>query len=157
MNKTNAMRILDQHNIKYEYKEYEYDEDNLGGEHVVEQVNMQPEEVFKTLVAKGAKNKIAVFCIPVANELDLKKAAKALNDKSVEMIHVKDLLDLTGYVRGGCSPIGMKKKYPTFIDETCILFDKIGISAGARGKQLIVNPNDLISIVDGIAIDLVKD
>ena len=122
--KTNAMRILEQAGISYEVREYTYDEDHLGGDHVVAQLGEDPETVFKTLVARGEKKGIMVFCIPVNEELDLKKAAQAAGDKRIEMVHVKELFGLTGYIRGGCSPVGMKKKYPTFIEETALLFEK---------------------------------
>ena len=115
-----------------------------------------PALVYKTLVAKGEKTGINVFCIPVEKELDLKKCAKILNDKKVEMIAVKDLLSLTGYIRGGCSPIGMKKQYPTFIDSSAEKLDKIYVSAGKRGGQIYINPNDLKNFIRGTFKDLVK-
>ena len=111
-NKTNAMRLMDAAKIPYRAVEYEYDESDLGGEHVAAVTGMNPDQVFKTLVARGDKKGILVFCIPVSCTLDLKKAAHAAGDKKVEMIHMKELLGLTGYIRGGCSPVGMKKKYP---------------------------------------------
>jgi Cys-tRNA(Pro)/Cys-tRNA(Cys) deacylase len=154
MIKTNVMRLLDQANIHYRTMEYEVDEDNLAGEHVAEQIHMPTEQVFKTLVAKGEKKGIMVFCIPVNTELNLKKAASFVGDKKIEMIHVKDLLNLTGYIRGGCSPVGMKKRFPTYIDETAILFDEISISAGVRGCQIILSPNDLIPYIQAIQGDL---
>lgn len=157
MVKTNAMRILDKDNIPYETKEYEVDENDLSGEHIANQLGLDCQQVFKTLVARGEKNGIMVFCIPVNEELDLKKASAAVKDKKIEMVHVKELLGLTGYIRGGCSPIGMKKKYPTFIDETAILFDKIYISAGIRGAQLVMNPENIIRFTGAKAIDLVRD
>ena len=112
--------------------------------------------MFKTLVLKGDKTGYLVCCIPVDDELDLKKAAKAAGDKKVEMLPMKDLLSVTGYIRGGCSPIGMKKKFPTFIDETAILYDKIYVSAGQRGLQFIVNPEQLAEFVEAKLVDLVK-
>ena len=115
---------------------------------------MPPEQVFKTLVARGERTGINVFCIPVCFELDLKKAAKAAGDKNMELIHVKELLGLTGYIRGGCSPVGMKKKYPTYIDETCQLYDEIAVSAGVRGHQMIVPPEPLAVLVDAEYADL---
>lgn len=154
MVKTNAMRLLEQAGIKFETKEYEVDESDLSGETVASKVGMDPDSVFKTLVTKGDKNGIAVFCIPVTGELDLKKAAKATGNKKIEMVAVKDLLGLTGYIRGGCSPVGMKKQYPTFIDETAILFDKIAISAGVRGCQMILDPERLTEYVKGTQLDL---
>lgn len=154
MLKTNAMRLLDQAGILYKPIEYEVDENDLSGEHIADMAGMPYEQTFKTLVAKGDKTGVTVFCIPVNCELDLKKAAKASGNKKIEMIHVKELLGLTGYIRGGCSPIGMKKKYPTFIDETCILFDEITVSAGVRGCQLLLNPEKLIEYTDARAYDL---
>jgi Cys-tRNA(Pro)/Cys-tRNA(Cys) deacylase len=157
MVKTNAMRILEKENISFETKEYEVDEDDLSGEHIAKQLGLDCQQVFKTLVARGEKNGIMVFCIPVSEELDLKKASVVVKDKKIEMVHVKELLGLTGYIRGGCSPIGMKKKYPTFIDETAILFEQIYISAGIRGAQLVMNPEDMIRFTDAKAVDLVRD
>lgn len=154
MIKTNAMRLLEQANIKYESKEYEVDESDLSGVHVAIQIGIPAEQVFKTLVARGDKKGYLVFVIPVNTELNLKKAAMAIQDKKVELVHVKELLGLTGYIRGGCSPIGMKKKFPTFIDETAILFDTITISAGVRGCQIIINPEELREYIDGSFCEL---
>ncbi len=117
MKKTNAMRMLEKAGISYEAKEYEYDENDLDGHHVAEYFSLPYENVFKTLVAKGESGEYMVFCLSVDDEVDLKKAARLAGEKRVEMIHVKDLLNVTGYIRGGCSPIGMKKKYRTYIDE----------------------------------------
>jgi Cys-tRNA(Pro)/Cys-tRNA(Cys) deacylase len=156
LNKTNAMRLLDAGKITYRAVEYEYDENDLGGEHVAAVTGMNPDQVFKTLVARGEKQGILVFCIPVSCTLDLKKAAQAAGDKKVEMTHMKELLGLTGYIRGGCSPVGMKKKYPTFIDETAVLYDEIAVSGGARGLQMVLNPEDLIAYADITAVDLVE-
>ncbi|GMU96605.1 Cys-tRNA(Pro) deacylase [Ignavibacterium album] len=155
MNKTNAIRILEAHKIEFDFAEYEVDENDLSGESVAEKIGASYEEVFKTLVAKGDKTGYCVFCIPVNYELDLKKAAKVSGNKSVELIKVKDLFPLTGYVRGGCSPIGMKKQYPTFIDETSQLFDRIFISAGVRGIQIHLNPNDLKNLLNAEFADLI--
>ena len=143
MVKTNAMRLLDKAKIKYDTIEYEIDENDLPGVTIAKKANLDDKMVFKTLVAKGDKTGYLVFCIPVAKEVDLKKAAKISGNKKIEMVHVKDLLGLTGYIRGGCSPIGMKKKFPTFIDESAILFDEISISAGVRGCQLLLNTGDI--------------
>ena len=154
MIKTNVMRLLDQAKISYKTMEYEVDENDLSGEHVAKQIGYPPEQAFKTLVAKGDKKGILVFCIPVNTELNLKKAAAAVGDKKIEMIHVKDLLGLTGYIRGGCSPIGMKKKYPTYLDETAILFEEIAVSAGVRGCQIIINPEQLMKYVNAALFDL---
>ncbi len=152
--KTNAVRIVAQAGITYSEALYEYDENDLNGMHAAEAINMPPEQVYKTLVTKGAKTGIHVFCIPVCCELDLKKAAKAAGDKSIELIPVKDLLGLTGYIRGGCSPVGMKKKYPTHIDELSQLYDQIAVSAGERGHQIILSPVDLAVLVNAEFVDL---
>lgn len=154
--KTNAVRLVEQAKIPCREGFYEYDEKDLNGMHAANAMGMPGEQVFKTLVARGEKTGINVFCIPVCCELDLKKAAKAAGDKNMELIPVKDLLGLTGYIRGGCSPIGMKKKYPTFLDETCILWEEIAVSAGARGHQIILNPEQLAALVDATLIDLIK-
>ncbi len=154
MTKTNAMRLLEAASIEFETAEYEYDEADLSGVHAAKALGLPPEQIFKTLVARGDKTGLLVFCIPVAEELDLKKAATVSGNKKVEMIHVKELIGLTGYIRGGCSPIGMKKKYPTFIDETAILFERIGVSAGARGCQMLLAPDDLIDYVYATPTDL---
>ena len=147
MNKTNAMRMLEAAGTAFRTAEYEVDESDLSGMHVANQLGQPPEQVFKTLVLKGEKKGYLVCCIPVNEELDLKKAAKAFGDKKVEMLPLKDLLGVTGYIRGGCSPVGMKKKFPTIIDETAILFDEIAVSAGVRGAQIIIEPNALCEFV----------
>lgn len=154
MNKTNAVRMLEAAKVNFRTAEYTVDENDLSGMHVAEQLGQPPEQVFKTLVLKGEKKGYLVCCIPVDRELDLKKAAKAAGDKKVEMIPMKDLLSVTGYIRGGCSPVGMKKKFPTYIDETAILFDEIAVSAGVRGGQIIINPDDLCNYVEGEYVDL---
>jgi len=155
MNKTNAMRLLDAAKIPYKTAEYEVDENDLSGIHVAEQLGQPAEQVFKTLVLKGERTGFFVCCIPVDKELDLKKAAKAAGDKKAEMLPLKDLLPTTGYIRGGCSPIGMKKKFPTFIDETAELFDEIAVSAGVRGAQIIVNGGTLAEYLGAKFADLV--
>lgn len=154
MNKTNAMRQLDKAKIDYNPIEYDVDENDLSGMHIANQTGLDPNLMFKTLVAKGDKRGPLVFCIPVNAELDLKKCAKAAGDKRVELIAVKELLGLTGYIRGGCSPIGMKKKFPTFIDETAVLFDEITVSAGVRGCQLMLNREKLIEFIEAEIFDL---
>lgn len=154
MNKTNAMRILDSAKIKYTPYEYVPDDNDLTGVHIAEQIGLNPDFVFKTLVAKGDKNGISVFCIPCAMELDLKKCARVTGDKKIELLPVKELLANTGYIRGGCSPIGLKKPYPTYIDETCQLFDKITVSAGIKGCQLMLNPDELINLLGMTCADL---
>ena len=143
MNKTNVMRLLDAAKLRYRAVQYDYDESDLSGLHAAAAIGMPPEQIFKTLVARGEKRGYLVFCIPVCCELDLKKAAKAAQDKKVDLIHVRELLPLTGYVRGGCSPIGMKKPFPTFLDETAQLYDEIGVSAGCRGCQILLSPDAL--------------
>ena len=152
--KTNAVRLVQQAKIPCREVFYEFDEKDLSGIHAAEATGMPPEQVFKTLVARGEKTGINVFCIPVCCELDLKKAAKAAGDKNMELVAVKELLNLTGYIRGGCSPVGMKKKYPTFVDETCILWEKIAVSAGARGHQMIVPPEELAALVNAKMADI---
>lgn len=152
--KTNAVRLIQQAKIPCREAFYDYDESDLSGMHAAEAVGMPPEQVFKTLVARGDRTGIHVFCIPVCCELDLKKAAKAAGDKKIEMVAVKELLGLTGYIRGGCSPVGMKKKYPTYLDETCILWEEIAVSAGARGHQVILSPEDLANITDSTITEL---
>lgn len=153
--KTNAVRIVQQAGIPCREEFYEFDEKDLNGNHAAEAIGKPAEEVFKTLVARGERTGINVFCIPVCFELDLKKAAKAAGDKNMVMVPVKELLALTGYVRGGCSPVGMKKKYPTFIDETCQLYDEIAVSAGARGHQMLLPPEPLAKLVDAEFVDLI--
>ena len=152
--KTNAIRLIQQAGIPYREAFYEFDEKDLSGIHAAHAVGIPPEQVFKTLVLHGDKTGINVFCIPVCCELDLKKAAKASGNKKVELVPVKELLSITGYIRGGCSPVGMKKKYPTYVDETCILWEEISISAGARGHQMILSPDQLIDYIEGKYVDL---
>ncbi len=154
--KTNAMRLLEQAGISYKTAKYDVDESDLSGVHAAQVLGVESEVVFKTLVARGDKQGISVFCIPVDQELDLKKCACVTGDKKIEMLHVKDLLANTGYIRGGCSPIGMKKSYPTYIDETAQLFDEIYISAGQRGHQIIIAPDVLASFVHARFVDLIK-
>lgn len=152
--KTNAVRLVQQAGIPCREGFYEFDENDLNGNHAAEAIGFPPEQVFKTLVARGERTGINVFCIPVCCELDLKKAAKAAKDKNMELVHVKELLGLTGYIRGGCSPVGMKKKYPTYFDETCILWDEIAVSAGERGHQMIVPPEALTELVNAQLVDI---
>ena len=157
MTKTNAMRMLDKAKIAYEALEYTVDENDLSGVTIARQVGLDCAMVFKTIVAKGDKTGPVVMCIPVDKEIDLKKAAKASSNKSVEMVHVKDLLGLTGYIRGGCSPVGMKKKFPTFIEESCMNFEKITVSAGIKGCQLLLCRKDLVSFTDATVCSLIKE
>lgn len=153
-NKTNAMRRLDAAKIPYEVLEYEVDENDLSGTHIADQVGLPYEKVFKTLVARGDKTGPIVMCIPVDEEIDLKLAARETGNKRIEMVHVKDLLGLTGYIRGGCSPIGMKKKFPTFIAESAVLHERITVSAGVRGAQLLLRVGDLIPFVEAKCVPL---
>lgn len=153
--KTNAVRIVEQAGIHCREYFYQFDENDLNGNHAAQALGKPPEEVFKTLVARGERTGINVFCIPVCFELDLKKAARAAGDKNMELIHVRELLGITGYIRGGCSPVGMKKKYPIYFDETCQLYDEIAISAGERGHQMLLDPASLVELVDGFLADLI--
>ena len=152
--KTNAVRIVEQSGYPCQEVFYDYDPDNLDGKLAAAAIGLPEEQVFKTLVARGANTGIHVFCIPVCCELDLKKAAKAAKDKNIQMLHVNELLSVTGYIRGGCSPLGMKKKYPTHIDETCALWDRIAVSAGERGHQMILSPDALIALTDAQVDDI---
>ena len=153
--KTNAVRIVQQANIPLREAFYEYDPEDLNGNHAAHAIGFPPEQVYKTLVAKGSRTGINVFCIPVCFELDLKKAAKVAGDKDMALLPVKDLLNTTGYIRGGCSPIAMKKKYPTYMDETCQLFEEIAVSAGERGHQMILPPLSLAALVDATLADII--
>lgn len=153
--KTNVMRLLDAAGIPYRSMEYPVDENDLSGVHVAAVLGQDVDTVFKTLVLKGEKTGYLVCCIPVAEELDLKKAARAAGDKKVEMIPMKDLLAVTGYIRGGCSPIGMKKKFPTYIEETAQLYDKITVSAGQRGVQVTLSPETLRGYTDAVFAPLI--
>ena len=152
--KTNVMRTLEQKQIPYTAHTYPTDGGAMDGVSVAAYLGQDPETVFKTLVAKGASGQYYVFDIPVADSLDLKKAAKAAGDKNMELIPVKELLGLTGYIRGGCSPVGMKKKYPTYFDETAELYDTIAVSAGERGHQMEVEPMALADLVEAVLADL---
>ena len=153
--KTNAIRMIERAKILYKEAFYEYDVNDLNGNHAAKAIGFPPEQVYKTLVAKGSRTGINVFCIPVCAELDLKKAAKTAGDKDMALIPVKDLLSLTGYIRGGCSPVGMKKNYPTYFEESCELFDEIAVSAGERGHQVILPPMDLVRLVNGVLADII--
>ena len=145
--KTNAARLLDAAGIEYELVPYSYSEEDLSAESVAAELNEPIEQVFKTLVLRGDKTKEFVCVIPGDMEVDLKVAAKISGNKNCEMLHVKDLLPTTGYIRGGCSPIGMKKPFPTFIHESALLYDYIYISAGKRGLQIKINPQALIEFL----------
>ncbi|MBE6530193.1 MAG: Cys-tRNA(Pro) deacylase [Ruminococcaceae bacterium] len=148
MNKTNAMRMLDAAKIPYQILEYEVDESDLSGMHIAKTLGFPPEQMFKTLVAKGDKTGYLVFCIPVNEEIDLRRAAVLTGNKKIEMVHVKDLLALTGYIRGGVSPIGMKKKFPTYVAETARNFSEITVSSGKRGAQLLLNSAVLLRFLE---------
>lgn len=155
MSKTNAVRILESKNISFTLKSYEVDESDLSAVTVALKIGAEPEQVFKTLLTRGDKTGIIVFCIPGNYELNLKKAASVSGNKSIEMVKANEVLSLTGYLRGGCSPIGMKKSFPTFLDETANIFDKIYVSAGVRGSQIFLNPVDLKNLVNAEFADLV--
>ena len=152
--KTNAMRILETMKIPYEIRTYDC-EDFVDGVHLAEMLQLPYEQVYKTLVTVGKSKNNYVFVIPVAEEIDFKKAAKAVGEKSLEMLPLKDLTAVTGYIRGGCTAVGMKKKFPTYIDETCILYDEIAVSAGERGHQMIIPHEALIAIINAKLEDLV--
>ena len=146
MNKTNAARLLDSKGISYELIPYDVDESDLSANAVASKLGQDVDQVFKTLVLQGDKTGVFICIIPGSKELDLKKAAKVSGNKNAAMVHMKEILELTGYIRGGCSPVGMKKKYSTYIDENCILYDQIFVSAGIRGLQFKIAPDDLILV-----------
>jgi Cys-tRNA(Pro)/Cys-tRNA(Cys) deacylase len=154
MQKTNAMRMLDAAKIPYTTLTYTVDESDLSGMHISEELGFPPEKMFKTLVARGDKTGPLVFCIPVDREIDLKRAAAITGNKRIEMIHVKDLLGLTGYIRGGCSPIGMKKVFPTYVDESALGFEEITVYSGTRGAQLLLNRASLLQFIQAKTADL---
>jgi len=153
--KTNVMRLLDKAKITYHVKEYRVDENDLSGSHAADLLGVDHGSVFKTLVLKGERTGYLVCCIPVDDELDLKKAAKAAGDKKVEMLPMKDLLSVTGYIRGGCSPIGMKKKFPTYVDQSALRYEEIAVSAGQRGVQVLLSPTNLRDYVGAVVTELV--
>ena len=152
--KTNVMRILEQAKIEYSCHEYEYDENDLDGHHVADYLKIPYEEVFKTLVARSDKGEYLVFCLSVDDEVDFKKAARLAGVKSVEMIHVKDLTAITGYVRGGCSPLGMKKAFPTVIDASARQYSEIYVSGGRIGTSIRLDPQDLARVVRATFADI---
>lgn len=156
--KTNAMRELERAGIAYEPRSYELDDETGShlGERSAALLGLDPDATFKTLVCAGRPGSYAVFCIPVAAELDLKKAARAAGEKSLAMLPVKELTSVTGYVRGGCSPVGMRKAYPTFVDETAQLFERIGISGGRIGLTLVLDPEELAGFVGAPFCDLTE-
>lgn len=153
--KTNAMRELDSLKVSYDYQCYEVDESDLSGLHVAELLKQDPRCVFKTLVLTDPQGDLCVCIIPVAKELDLKKAAHAALRKSLSMLPLKDLQSKTGYIRGACSPIAMKKSFPTFFDKSCLACTHIAVSAGQRGIQIIADPRDLIKVTQADVVDLV--
>lgn len=154
--KTNAARILDRLKIPYEIKEYEVDLDDLSAVHVAATSGMDVKTVFKTLVCRGDKNGVLMACIPGDGELDLKALATVSGNKRVEMVHLKEVLGLTGYIRGGCSPLGAKKNYPVYINDSCHDYEKISVSAGIRGQQLILKPDDLIKAVNATSATIIR-
>lgn len=155
MKKTNAIRQLESSKIEFDVIEYQFSEDEIDAISVAKKINADPEQVFKTLVCINNENNYFTFVISGNYDLDLKKAAKISGSKKIELIKAKDLLNLTGYIRGGCSPIGMKKQFPTFIDESAQLFEKIYVSAGVRGMQILIEPADLATMIEGTFADLI--
>ncbi len=154
--KTNAARILDNLGIDYEIKTYEVDEEDLSAVHVAESAGLDIEKVFKTLVVRGDKSGVIMAVIGGGEELNLKSLAKASGNKSVEMISLKELFPLTGYVRGGCSPLGAKKNYPVFLDSKAMAHEKISVSAGQRGMQIFLSPKDLVAATKATVADLIS-
>jgi Cys-tRNA(Pro)/Cys-tRNA(Cys) deacylase len=155
--KTNAARILDREGIRYELRDYEVDENDLSAPHVAQAIGMPPEQVFKTLVARGDRTGVLLACIPASTELDLKALAAASGNKKVELVPVKEVLGLTGYIRGGVSPVGTRKPYPLYLDEAAILWDVISVSAGVRGCQMLLAPGDLARVVSAEFRAIAKD
>lgn len=153
--KTNAMRILDRENIEYNSYRYDYDDGLIDGIAVAEKIGKSIEQVYKTLVAEGVSGEYYVFIIPVSHELSLKAGAKSVGEKSIKMIKASDIIKVTGYVRGGCSPIGMKKNYKTILDSSSKSLDKIIVSAGKIGYQIELHPKDLINLVKGEIGDII--
>lgn len=156
MSKTNALRILESAGIHYELRAYEVDEDDLSAPRVAEKIGMPPEQVFKTLVLEGDRTGILMACIPANTELDLKALAKASGNKKVDLAPVKDVLRLTGYIRGGVSPVGTSKPYPLYLDETADLWDIISVSPGQRGLQMLINPADLSRVIEVERCEIAK-
>ena len=156
MKKTNAARLLDARGIHYEMAEYEVDESDLSAATLAVKIGQNIEQIFKTLVLRGDKTGVFVVVVPGNAEVDLKKAAKISGNKNAAMVQQKELLPLTGYIRGGCSPLGMKKPYPVYIHESCRKFSFIYVSAGQRGLQLKINPQDLIAITEAVMGDVAE-
>ena len=157
INKTNAMRRLDAAKIAYTVCAYEVDENDLSGIHIADEIGLPYEMVFKTIVTKGDKTGPVVFCIPCHREIDLKRAAAVTGNKRIEPIHVKDLLGLTGYIRGGCSPVGMKKKFPTYFDASAGALSELTVSAGVRGMQLLVKTEEILRVTEATLADVTAD
>ncbi len=155
--KTNAARLLEQAGVRYELREYEVDEADLSAPHVAQAIGMPAEQVFKTLVARGDRTGVVLACIPGNAELDLKALAAASGNKKVELVPVKEVLGLTGYIRGGVSPVGTKKPYPFYLDETADLWDVVSVSAGVRGCQMLVSPDDLARVTDARRCAIAKE
>jgi Cys-tRNA(Pro)/Cys-tRNA(Cys) deacylase len=156
VSKTNALRLAESAGLDFEAFEYDISDGKIDGKSVAEKIGRSPDEVFKTLVAQAPGHEYFVFIVPSAGELDLKKAAKAAARKSIELIAMKDLLPLTGYIHGGCSPLGMKKLFPTFIEESALLFDRIWVSGGKVGLNISVSPEELAKVIDAAFADIVK-
>ncbi len=155
--KTNAMRLLDRAGIRYDVRQYPYDEDDLSGVKAAAALGLPPDQVYKTLVAHGDRSGHLVCCLPVHLTVDLKKLAQLSGNKRVELVHVSELLPLTGYLRGGCSPLAMKKIWPTFIDERALLQASVAVSAGQRGLQMVLRPQDLIAATSAVTGDVAAD
>lgn len=156
MAKSNAVRLLDERKVPYELRDYEVDPDDLSAESVAEKVGLPPKQVFKTLVVKGDRNGVCMAVVPGNAELDLKALAKLSGDCRIEMVPLKDVQPLTGYIRGGVTALAAKKEYPVYLDETAILFDTISVSAGVRGTQILLNPADYITAVNATTGDIAK-
>jgi Cys-tRNA(Pro)/Cys-tRNA(Cys) deacylase len=155
--KTNAARILDAAGVQYELREYEVDEDDLSAPRVAEKIGMPVEQVFKTLVARGDRTGVVMASIPANTELDLKALAAASGNKKVDLVAVKEVLGLTGYIRGGVSPVGVRKEYPFYLDETAVLWDVISVSAGVRGCQMVLSPDELLRVTGGSYAEIGKE
>jgi Cys-tRNA(Pro)/Cys-tRNA(Cys) deacylase len=154
--KTNAARILDAAGVRYELREYAVDESHLAAPEVAAAIGMPPEQVFKTLVVRGDRSGVLLAVIPANSELDLKLLAAASRNKKMELVPVKEVLGLTGYIRGGVSPVGTKKAYPVYLDETAVLWDAISVSAGVRGCQMVLAPDDLIRVTGAVTDDIAR-
>jgi Cys-tRNA(Pro)/Cys-tRNA(Cys) deacylase len=156
MQKTNAARMLDAAGVRYELREYAVDDDHLAAPEVAAAIGMPPEQVFKTLVARGGRMGVIMAAIPANSELDLKALAAASGDKKIDLVPVKEISALTGYLRGGVSPVGPKKAYPVYLDETARLWEVISVSAGVRGCQMILAPDDLIRVTGAVVCDIAR-